>query len=162
MKSYTYIDNITNVEHNYGCKVTKKSRINRQKHQKKTIRAINLWKNLFLSLKNLEESKNNRTFAFSYQNGDDAVPLYRNLGGWWWRRLWSNNLVAVQAAAVKCKMTNVKRIKAFSIVFQGKTLWDPDRVTNKSDSHFKSDAKLQKISEIIWFFNIINYILANI
>ena len=36
----------------------------------------------FLSLKNLQDSKKSYIFAFSYQNGDGAVSLYRYLGGW--------------------------------------------------------------------------------
>lgn len=53
----------------------------------------------------------------------------------WWRR---------KPLPLNFKCNEIKRIKTFSLVFQGKTLGDPDRVTNKSDSHLKFGCKYTK------------------
>lgn len=81
MKSYTYDSDITKVEHIYGCKVTKKSRINRQNIRIFIRKVIYLRKNHIFIAKSLRDSPKSYIFAFSYLNGDDAVFLYRNLGG---------------------------------------------------------------------------------
>ena len=60
---------------------TKKSRINRQNIRIFIGEVIYLRKNHIFITKSLQDSKKSYIFAFSYQNGDDAVSLYRNLGG---------------------------------------------------------------------------------
>lgn len=64
-----------------AAKLQKKSRINRQNMRIFTRKVIYLRKNHIFITKSLRDSKKSYIFAFSYQNGDDAVSLYRNLGG---------------------------------------------------------------------------------
>lgn len=122
MKSYTYDSDITKVEHIYGCKVTKKSRINRQNIRIFTKKVIYLRKNHFLSLKVCEIQKKAISLHLVIRMVTTQSPSIEILADAdeedcgviiWWRR---------KPLPLNFKCNEIKRIKTFSLVFQGKTL----------------------------------------